>query len=173
MFCPRCGAQSASKKFCRSCGTNLTGVSRVIEQPGQQSAISQAKTTELSTSEAATLGLFSAKTVSNRDHPMHRHNAGSVFGSVTVDLTAERLPEGETKITLFSVFGSAELLVADDVGIRITGFTCFATVSVRGKELGSGFGPCNYFSDNYEAASRRLHIEGTAVFAELKIKGRD
>ena len=159
MYCPKCGAQSDSVKFCRSCGTNLTRVSEVIERPAQQSAAG-----------STTVGLFSEKKLSNRNRSMQGHNAGAVFGSLKVDLTAERLPEGETKIALFSVFGAAEVLVPDDVGIHVTGFTLFATANVRGKDVNSGFGTCNYFSDNYETASRRLHIEATGVFAELKIK---
>jgi hypothetical protein len=164
MFCPKCGAQADGVKFCRSCGTNLTRVSRVIEQPGAAGAVAGT---------ATTLGLFSVTKVSNRDRLMQGHNAGAVFGGVVVDLTEGRLPEGETKISVFSLFGSAEVLVPDGVGVRVTGFTCLATASVHGKEVNSGFGPCDYFSDNYEAASRRLHVEASAVFAELKIKGRD
>jgi predicted membrane protein len=134
----------------------------VIERPAQAGAPGG----------ATTVGLFSEKRLSNRNRMVRGLNAGAVFGSVKVDLTAEPLPEGETKIALFSVFGAAELVVADDVGIHVTGFTGFATVNVRGKDVNSGFGTCDYFSDNYEAATRRLHVEASAVFAELKIKGR-
>jgi predicted membrane protein len=165
MFCPNCGAQSDTGKFCRNCGTNLARVSQVILEPGQKSATG---------SETTTLGLFFNASVSNRYRPMQGHNAGAIFGSVTVDLTAERLAVGETKFSLFSVFGSAEVFVDDDVGIRVTGFTCFAGASVRGKELGNGFfATCDYVSDNYDRASRRVHIEASAVFAGVTIKRRD
>ena len=162
MYCPRCGAQSDSVKFCRSCGTNLTRVSQVIERPAESGA-----------GAATTVGLFSEKRISNRNLQMQGHNAGAIFGSLKLDLTADRLPEGETKISLFSVFGAAEVLVADEVGIHVTGFTGLANIKVRGKDLNGGLGTCDYFSDNYETASRRLHIEASAIFAELKIKGRD
>ena len=121
--------------------------------------------------ESSSISLFSEKKLSNRNRSIKGHNAGSIFGSLKLDLTAERLPEGETKITLFGVFGSTEVLVPDDVGLRVTGFTCFAAANVRGEDGNSGFGTFDYLSDNYDRASRRLRIEATAVFAEIKIKG--
>lgn len=168
MFCPNCGAHSDSGKFCRNCGTNLARVSQVILEPGQKSALGATG------SATTTLGLFFSASVSNRYRLMQGHNAGAIFGSVTVDLTAERLPVGETKINLFSVFGSAEVFVDDDIGIRVTGFTCLAGATVRGKELSEGIlTTCNYVSDNYDRASRRVHIEASAVFAGVTIKRRD
>ncbi|HJQ69563.1 MAG TPA: LiaF domain-containing protein [Blastocatellia bacterium] len=159
MYCPKCGAQSDSVKFCRSCGTNLTRVSEVIERPAGASE------------QPSAVSVFSERKVSNRNRLVKGLNAGSIFGSLKLDLTAERLPEGETKITLFGVFGSTEVLVPDDVGVHVTGFTLFAAANVRGKDGNSGFGTLDYVSDNYETASRRLRIEATAVFAEVKIKG--
>ena len=37
MFCPKCGAEGGQTRFCRSCGTNLTIVSNVLDQGGVRS----------------------------------------------------------------------------------------------------------------------------------------
>lgn len=164
MFCPKCGSQSESGKFCRSCGTNLTRVEALIREPGQRGAISTKGDV------AATVGLFFGASVSNKNRQLNGLNAGAIFGSVEVDLTANTLPDGETKISIFSIFGSAEVLVPDDVGIRITGFACFVGATVRGQELSKGvFSTFDYVSDNYDQASRRLHIDASSVFAGLEI----
>jgi predicted membrane protein len=169
MFCPKCGAQSDSGKFCRSCGTNLTRVSEIIQEPRQRGVSTVARS-----GVAATVGLFFGASVSNKSRQLDGLNAGAIFGGVMVDLTAAALPAGETKISVFSIFGGAEVLVPDDVGIRITGFTCLAGATVRGEELSKGiFTTFDYVSDNYEQASRRLHIDATSVFAGLEIKSRD
>ena len=166
MFCPKCGAQTEGK-FCRACGTNLTRVSEIIREPEQRRAVGARG------GEATTVGLFFGASVSNKNRRLDGLNAGAIFGSVEVDLTASALPEGETKITLFSIFGSAEVLVPDDVGIRITGFACFVGANVRGEQLSKGiFSTLDYVSDNYEQAPRRLHIDASSVFAGLEITGR-
>ncbi|HKP85382.1 MAG TPA: cell wall-active antibiotics response protein LiaF [Blastocatellia bacterium] len=117
------------------------------------------------------MGLFFGASISNRDRRLDGLNAGAIFGSVTVDLTAERLPAGETKISIFSIFGGAEVLVPDDVGIRITGFTCFAGATVGGENLSGGiFSTLDYVSENYDRASRRLHIDASSVFAGVEVK---
>ena len=164
MFCPRCGSQSESGKFCRSCGTDLTRVSEIIQEPGQRGNRGGA---------ATAVGLFFGASVSNKGRQLDGLNAGAIFGGVTVDLTANLLPAGETKISVFSIFGGAEVLVDDDVGIRITGFACLAGATVRGEELSQGiFSTLYYVSDNYDQASRRLHIDATSLFAGLDVKSR-
>ena len=164
MFCPKCGAQSESSKFCRSCGTNLNRFSDIIREPGQTRAITA------TSREATSVGLFFGASVSNKNRQVDGLNAGAIFGSVEVDLTAGKLPAGETKISIFSIFGSAEVTVPDDVGIRITGFAGLASATVRGENLIKGiFSTFDYVSDNYEKASRRLHIDASSVFASLEI----
>ena len=163
MFCPKCGARTEGK-FCRACGTNLTRVSEIIREPEQRQVAGA----------ATAVGLFFGASVSNKNRQLNGLNAGSIFGSVEVDLTANTLPEGETKISIFSIFGSAEVLVPDDVGIRITGFACLVGAKVRGEELSNGiFSTLDYVSDNYDKASRRLHIDASSVFAGLEITGRN
>ena len=165
MFCPKCGTQTESGNYCRSCGANLTRVAKVISDP------------ELSRSYTAkrgggtSLGIFSPTVVTNEGRDLDGHNAGSVFGSVVVDLTQTPLAAGETRISLFAVFGSADVIVPDDVAVRITGVTIFGGIKMRGKDVGNGlFSVNDYTPPGYHQATRRLHIDATTVFGGVKIK---
>jgi hypothetical protein len=161
MYCPKCGAQSDNVRFCRSCGTNLVLVSDALSDTGQ------AKSYRGQT----TLGIFHPATVTNERRSLHGHNAAAVFGNVIVDLTAEDLPPGETTIHLYSIFGSADVLVHDDVGVRITGVTLFSGIKVRGQQLGNGIFSVNeYISPGYYQSVRRLRIDATSVFSGVKLR---
>lgn len=165
MFCPKCGAQAEYGKFCRSCGTNLAIVSEAIsgQMPGQLSASSS--------SGGTTLALFGPAAIANEARDLAQHKAIAVFGEVTVDLTAAALPIGETSISAYTIFGSINILVPDEVGIRITGLTALSEVKVRGEEARKSFFDADeYTSPNYHEASRRLHVEAACLFAGIKLR---
>lgn len=95
----------------------------------------------------------------------------AVFGELKVDLTIAPLPQGETKISIYSIFGSTEIRVPEDVGLRVTGVCMIGDVKIRRKQKGSGFFDTEeYRSPGYEQATQRLHIDAVTVFGELKIK---
>jgi predicted membrane protein len=94
-----------------------------------------------------------------------------MFGNAAIDLTGADLPAGETRINVYTVFGSADILVLNDVGIRVTGVTMLAGLKVRGKDAFHGlFNTQEYRSPNYEQAERRLHIDVVTIFGEAKIR---
>jgi len=165
MFCPKCGAQSDEGKFCRACGTNLAVVSNALSG----SRVTQRKIEAQGAKTA--LGIFHTAFLSNEDHDLNGHSGGTVFGTLTVDLTAAPLPAGETKINIFSIFGTAEVLVPDNVALRVTGVTIFSNCKVRGEEMGNGIVTTNdYISPGYDQAPRRLHIDATSVFSTVRIR---
>jgi hypothetical protein len=165
MFCPKCGSQSEYGKFCRVCGTNLEIVSEAIT--GQTSGYLNTS----SGSTSMTLGLFSQAAVSNEGRDISQHRAISVFGEVTVDLTGAPLPIGETRISAYTIFGSIDVLVLNDVGLRITGLTALSETKVRGEGARNGFFDAGeYISPNYHEATRRVHIEVASLFAAIKIR---
>jgi predicted membrane protein len=125
----------------------------------------------ISTRGGTTLGLFHSPTLTNADRNLDGHSTASIFGSVTIDLTADELPFGETHLHVYSVFGSVEAFVLGDVGIRITGISLFSGVKVRGDEIGNGlFSGHEYISPGYAQAARRLHIDLTAIFSGVKLR---
>ena len=164
MFCPKCGAEGGTTKFCRSCGTNLAVVSNVLsdDDPSRPRPVALGNRT--------TLNLFHSSSLSN-EGDLNGHTAVSVFGGTRLDLTAAALATGETKINVISVFGGTEIFVPDDVAIRVTGVSVFGGVKVRGLELSNGiFSQHGYESPGYTRAAKRLHIDATSVFGGAKIK---
>jgi len=165
MFCPKCGAEAGETRFCRACGTNLAVVSNVLDGGGP----SRLHTVALSG--RTTLNLFHSSNLSN-ERDLNGHTALSVFGGTVIDFASPLAP-GETRVNIISVFGNAEVLVPDDVAIRVTGVSIFGGVKVRGRELAQGiFGVNEYESPGYAHATRRLHIDATSIFGGAKIKPR-
>ncbi|MCI0489316.1 MAG: LiaF-related protein [Blastocatellia bacterium] len=164
IFCPKCGKQSAGDKFCRSCGTHLVPVSEALsdtEQPGAITGKRRGRTT---------FGIFNSAVVSNTGRSLNGHSALTVLGQVKIDLTAEALPPGETKIRVYTILGDATVLVPDDVGIRVTGISLLATLQVRGQKIHNGIDFDEYVSPDYEESLRRLHVDVGTLLGELKIK---
>jgi predicted membrane protein len=162
-FCPKCGARAEGGKYCRWCGANLALISQ---------ALAKSKTARISDGAVqTTLGLFHTAKISNERRDIGGQTAMAVFGEVKIDLTVGPLPPGESKISIYSVFGSAEIIVPKDVGIRITGLCMIGSVKVRRKDAANGFFDTGeYRSPDYEQAARRLHIDAVTVFGELKVK---
>lgn len=164
MFCPKCGAEAGTARFCRSCGTNLAVVSNVLGE-GDPSRL---RTVALGS--RTTLNLFQSSRLSN-ERDLNGHTTVSVFGGTRLDLTAAPLAAGETRISVISVFGGTEVFVPDDVAIRVTGVSVFGGVKVRGRELNNGIFSLNgYQTPGYAQAARRLHIDATSVFGGAKIE---
>lgn len=165
MFCPKCGTQTESGNYCRSCGANLTRVAKVISNP-ELNHRSVARRDS-----GTTVGIFNSAVVTNEARDLDGHNATAVFGGVRVDLSATPLYAGEVRLNLLTVFGGAEVIVPDDVGIRVTGVTIFAGLSVRGQSVGNAlFSVNDYTTPNYAKSTRRLHIDATAIFGGVTIK---
>jgi predicted membrane protein len=117
-----------------------------------------------------TLNLFHSSRLSN-ETDLNGHTAVSIFGGTRIDLTDGPVEVGETRISVISVFGGAEVFVPGDVAIRVTGISIFGGVKVRGRELSNGiFGVNQYETPGYAQATRRLHIDATSIFGGAKIK---
>jgi len=181
MFCPKCGEQSDGK-FCRSCGTDLGKIAEKLtaaapktrsiaaEQPAITRERETGAITRGSGGSATALGLFHSAFLSNENRSLDGQTAGSIFGTVVIDLTAAPLPPGETRISIFSIFGTAEVLVPENVAVRVTGVNAFGSTNVRGEEIGVGiFSSTNETTPGYEQATRRLRLDVTSIFSAVKI----
>lgn len=164
MFCPKCGVEAGSSKYCRTCGTNLTVVSNVLGESDPSS------TRTIAPVGRTILNMFHSSSLSNAID-LNGHTAVSVFGGTRIDLTAAPIEFGDTRISVISVFGGTVIFVPDDVAVRVTGVSIFGGVKVRGREVANGiFGITNYETPGFALAERRLHIDATSIFSGIKIK---
>lgn len=164
MYCPKCGAQSEGGRFCRACGTNLVAVSDALAASDQPRRLGP-------NSSSTSLGLFHSARLTNAERNLDGHNAASIFGSVTIDLTAAELAVGEIHLHVYSIFGSLDVFALENVGVRITGVSLFSSIKVRGVEIGNGlFSGHEYVSPGYAQAARRLHIDLTSIFSAVKLR---
>lgn len=163
MFCPKCGIEAGSARFCRSCGMSLAVVSNVLEGGGHSGRHTAA------VGGGTTLNLFHSSRLSN-DRDLNGHTAVSVFGGTRLDLTARPLALGETGINVISVFGGAEIIVPGDVAIRITGISIFGGIEMPKRGGGGIFSVNRYETPGYAQSPRRLHIDVTSVFGGAKIR---
>jgi len=85
IFCPKCGCQSETGRFCRLCGTNLALVSDALGDSGAASRI------VATGGGGTTLGLFNAATVSNANQDLNGHTGCAVFSKMTIDMGAAQL----------------------------------------------------------------------------------
>lgn len=166
MYCPKCGTLSETDNFCRSCGANLGRVATALADKELNRRYASAKPAS-----GTTLGVFHSEVITNDARDLSDHSAAAVFGQVTLDLTAQPLPTGETRINLYAIFGGAEVIVPPDVGIRVTGVSMLSGIKVRDHTVGNGFFSVNeYKTPGYEQTRRRLHIDATGVFGGITIK---
>ena len=163
MFCPTCGVEAGEARFCRSCGTNLTIVSDILEREEP----SRLQTTALRGK--TTLALFSGSQLHNVTD-LNGHTSVSVFGGTQIDFTAAPPAHGETTIRVISVFGGAEIIVPDDAAIRVTGVSIFGGVNVLKRGWGGIFSVNRYETPGYDQAPRRIHFEVTSIFGGAEIK---
>jgi predicted membrane protein len=163
VFCPKCGVEAGATKYCRSCGTNLTVVSNVLE-----GGPSRSRTTAFGS--RTRLNLFQSTRLSN-EIDMDGQTAVSICGETRIDLTAIPLLPGETRINVISLFGATEVFVPDDVAVRVTGVSIFGGVKIRGRALSNSiFSTSSYETPGFRQAAVRLHIDATTIFSGLKIK---
>src|SRR5262249_2607408 len=165
MFCPKCGAESLNAKFCRACGTNLEPVMGALGEPlaGRPVGVQRGG--------GSTLAIFNSQELSNAGRDLNGHSAVAVFGTVAIDLRSDLLPEGETHLSIVSIFGTVDLFVPDDAAVWISGLGIFGNVSVSGGNLGNGFvSTMDEKPPGYDEAPVRLHLDVVTIFGMTQLK---
>jgi hypothetical protein len=163
MVCPKCGKTFDTGKFCRSCGTPLQAEA-ASNQPSSPSRHLEAGTT---------FAFFSPAKISNKLRDLSGHVATAIFGHVRLDLTARPLPPGETRISLYSIFGNCQVIVPSDVAVKVTGVAVLSRLTAEQRDIGNGVLSIEeYVGPGYARAPRQLHIDVASFFGHIRIGRR-
>lgn len=84
----------------------------------------------------------------------------AVFGSIVLDLTDAKMPE-ESVAKVSALFGSAKIIVPDDVVVEVSSSSIFGGVENKHKEVGKS---------KDKKATKTLYVDATAVFGGVEIK---
>ncbi len=93
----------------------------------------------------------------------------NVFGDTKIDLSHINAADGEHALRLSGVFGDVKIDTPHNLPIQVSGNTLAGDIAIREYKKG-GFGQTiSYKSSDYDTAPKKLHIDISQVFGDLKI----
>lgn len=93
----------------------------------------------------------------------------TVFGDVTVDLTRAALADGEQVLKVSGVFGDVDVKLPRDVAHCVSGATLFGELRIADQRKGGIAQQAYYVSDGYDRSAKRLRIDCSQVFGDLRV----
>ncbi|MFD1393642.1 cell wall-active antibiotics response protein LiaF [Lacticaseibacillus jixianensis] len=90
-------------------------------------------------------------------------------GDTIIDLGNTLLPQGDSTIVIRKGLGKTRVLVPVGVGVMVDHSALAGTLSVDGKESGLHNQTVRQYSDDYDTASRRLHILTNVLVGDLEV----
>lgn len=96
-------------------------------------------------------------------------SVNTVFGDTKLDLSNVQIADGEHTLRISGVFGDVKIDTPQNLAIQVTGNTLAGDITIREYKK-SGIGQSlTYQSQDYESADKKLHINISQVFGDLKI----
>lgn len=102
------------------------------------------------------LAMFSSQKIKPVDDSIKKIEVTALMGSVTCDLTELKLNE-DIKIEAASIFGSVNLIMPDNVEIKIKSFSLFSGVTEKQ-------------NNNKSKNSKVIYLDSTSIFGGINIK---
>lgn len=93
----------------------------------------------------------------------------TVFGEIHVNAKDAKPAAGESVLYVNAVFGEIHVDTAGDVPVKISASNLAGDIHVKGDKRDGVNQRLMYKSDNYEAASARLHIICNVSFGEIHV----
>ena len=91
------------------------------------------------------------------------------FGNLDLDLTRATIPNGKNSVRASHGFGDLTVILPRDLAVRVKASAGFGDVTVFDQKH-EGIGPhLDFQSDDYAAATRKLDLEASVGFGEVKV----
>ena len=95
------------------------------------------------------------------------------FGDLDLDLTRATIPDGKNSVRASHGFGDLTVILPRDLAVRVRASAGFGNVTVFDQKR-EGIGPnLDFQSDDYATAARKLDLEASVGFGEVKVRRGD
>jgi hypothetical protein len=94
----------------------------------------------------------------------------SGIGDVRLDFTTAVVPDGETKIHVFSLIGDIEVTVPPGVGLSVTASGLITELKDWNGKQSAFLGPLTYNTPDFVTAARRVKVETVGFINDVKIR---
>ena len=118
----------------------------------------------------SSMSLFSGIDHINTHTRLENESFTAIFGSITVDLTRQRLAPGDHTISAFAMFGAVVIRVPADVGLHVDGGAMMGDTGYEWRTVDNRpLSSAERTEVEFETAPVRLRITAVAIFGEVKI----
>lgn len=90
-------------------------------------------------------------------------------GDTIIDLGNTYLPKGDNAVVIRKGFGKTRVLVPVGIGVAIEHSAVIGTLSVNGEEIPLKNETMSYYSDDYDTATRRIHILTNVLVGDVEV----
>lgn len=96
-------------------------------------------------------------------------NMTVMAGDTIIDLGNTYLPKGDNVVVVRKGFGKTRVLVPVGVGVAIEHSALVGELAVNGQPVALKNETFSYYSDDYDAAARRIHILTNVLVGDLEV----
>ena len=93
----------------------------------------------------------------------------AVFGGIDLNLSSAELAPGEQRLGMNSVFGSCRVTLPKEVGVFVRASCLFGDMTVMNQKKEGIASEITFKSENYDAAKKKIYINASQVFGDIKI----
>lgn len=102
--------------------------------------------------------------------PLRDEEIWLIVGDIDLDFSQAALPDGETRLRVYGFVGDVELIVPEEVGLKIHSVAFVSDAKVFGGKEESFVVPFDYATPGYEQASRRIRLDTVHFVSDLKVR---
>ncbi|MNI13534.1 hypothetical protein D3C73_667640 [compost metagenome] len=95
---------------------------------------------------------------------------GNIIGEINMDLSLAILEQRETTLILQGIIGDIDIIVPEDIGIRVTSSIVFGQIDVASSKEAGMMNKLNWSSPNYDTCEHRVNLVVSYLVGDIDIK---